>query len=69
MTTATPASFGSLLRSYRRRAALTQEELAERAGLAATAVSALERGQRTRPYPHTVRALATALGLATHDLP
>ena len=28
------------------------------------AVSALERGARTRPYPHTVRSLAAALGLA-----
>jgi hypothetical protein len=26
-------------------------------------VSALERGERKRPYPHTVRALAEALGL------
>ncbi|NHA66741.1 ATP-binding protein [Phycicoccus flavus] len=63
MTTAPGGGFASLLRSYRRRAALTQEELAERAGLAVTAVSALERGLRTRPYPHTVRALAAALDL------
>ena len=46
------------------RAGLTQEELAERAGLTPHAISALERGARTRPYPHTVRALAGALGLS-----
>jgi predicted ATPase/DNA-binding XRE family transcriptional regulator len=46
------------------RAGLTQEELAERAGLTPHAISALERGARTRPYPHTVRALAEALGLS-----
>ena len=45
------------------QAGLTQEELAERAGLTTHAVSALERGTRTRPYPHTVRSLASALAL------
>ncbi len=44
-------------------AGLTQEELAARAGLTANTIAALERGRRRRPYPHTVRALAAALGL------
>src|SRR3954452_23168477 len=56
-------SFGERLRRYREGATLTQEELAERAGLTAMAVSALERGERRRPYPNTVRALANGLGL------
>lgn len=55
--------FGAVLRRLRGIRSLTQEELAERAGLSAKAVSALERGERRRPYPHTVRALADALGL------
>src|SRR5690242_3717047 len=55
--------FGERLRRYREGAALSQEALAERAGLTATAISALERGERRRPYPNTVRALADALGL------
>ena len=46
---------------------LTQEELAGRAGLSPNAVSSLERGQRKRPYPHTVRALADALGLPEEE--
>ena len=54
-------SFGTLLRSLRGAASLSQEELAERAGLTTHAISALERGTRTRPYPHTIRALADAL--------
>ncbi|MGA8044864.1 MAG: helix-turn-helix transcriptional regulator, partial [Dermatophilaceae bacterium] len=54
--------FGVLLRRLRERAGLTQQELAERAALTPHAVSALERGTRTRPYPHTVRVLADALG-------
>lgn len=55
--------FGQRLRSLREAAALTQEELAHRAGLTSSAIGALERGERRRPYPHTVRALAAALGL------
>ena len=58
------ASFGERLRRYRERAGFTQEELAERAGLTGKAISALERGERQRPYPNTVRALADALNLA-----
>jgi transcriptional regulator with XRE-family HTH domain len=43
--------FGTRLRRLRETAGLTQEELASRAGLTAKAVSALERGERKRPYP------------------
>src|SRR3712207_7690999 len=60
-------AFGDRLRALRERAGLTQEELASRAGLTPNAVSALERGTRTRPYPHTVRSLADALGLSDEE--
>ena len=56
-------SFGTRLRLLREAAGLTQEELAGRAGLTPNAISDLERGKRRRPYPHTVRSLADALGL------
>ncbi len=59
--------FGNQLRQYRQAAGLTQEELAERAGLSVKAISALESGRRRRPYPHTVRALADALGLSDEE--
>jgi predicted ATPase/DNA-binding CsgD family transcriptional regulator len=59
------APFGELLRRLREASGLTQEELAERAGVTAKAIGALERGARRYPYPHTVRALATALQLST----
>src|SRR5215204_2165021 len=58
------ASFGTRLRRLREAAGLTQEELAERAGLSAKGISDLERGERRRPYPHTVRSLADALKLS-----
>src|SRR5215210_1462225 len=57
------ASFGARLKELREAAGFTQEELASKAGLTAKAVSALERGERKRPYPHTVRCLADALDL------
>jgi transcriptional regulator with XRE-family HTH domain len=56
--------FGERLRQFREAAGLTQEQLAERAGLTAKGVSALERGERQRPYPHTVQGLVVALGLS-----
>jgi transcriptional regulator with XRE-family HTH domain len=60
-------SFGSRLRRLREAAGLTQEELALRARLSPRAISALERGERQRPYPHTVRSLADALGLSKEE--
>src|SRR5690606_7169086 len=60
-------SFGIRLRHLRERAGLSQEELAERAELSATAISVLERGERKRPYPRTVRSLAAALGLSDDE--
>jgi transcriptional regulator with XRE-family HTH domain len=56
-------AFGEQLRRYREAVGLSQEELAERAALTANAIGALERGERGRPYPDTVRRLADALGL------
>ncbi|MDQ4002694.1 MAG: helix-turn-helix domain-containing protein, partial [Actinomycetota bacterium] len=43
------APFGARLRRLREAAALTQEELAQRAGLTAKGISDLERGARRRP--------------------
>jgi predicted ATPase/DNA-binding XRE family transcriptional regulator len=59
--------FGERLRRLREAAALTQQELAERAGLTGQAVGALETGRRRRPYPATIRALADALGLSAAE--
>src|SRR5512138_3435997 len=63
MKSVAPPSFGAQLRALRGAAGFTQEELATIAGLSVHAVSALERGERRRPHPETVRALAAALDL------
>lgn len=57
-----PPSFGSLLRRYRAKARLTQEELAERAQLSVRGLIHLEHGTR-RPYRDTLRRLVAALQL------
>jgi predicted ATPase/DNA-binding XRE family transcriptional regulator len=63
-----PAStFGDELRRHRLAAGLSQEALAERAGLSARGVSAIERGVSRTPNRHTVLALADALQLADAD--
>jgi DNA-binding beta-propeller fold protein YncE/transcriptional regulator with XRE-family HTH domain len=54
---------GELLKQWRVAAGLTQEELAERAGVSARSVSDLERGLNRTPRPSTIRRLADALDL------
>ncbi len=55
--------FGDLLRERRVVAGLTQEELAERAGLSVRGISDLERGARARPHRDTLLRLADALAI------
>ena len=62
-----PVPFGTRLRRLREAAGLTQEELALRSGVSAKAISTLERGERKRPYPHTIRSLADALDLSENE--
>ena len=58
-----PVTFAGLLRKLRTEARLTQEELAEAAGLSPRSVSDLERGIASTPRRETVRLLADALHL------
>ncbi|MGV9339672.1 ATP-binding protein [Streptomyces sp. NPDC003688] len=65
MDSGTPATgdFAVRLRGLRTRAGLSQEELAEAAGVSVRALSNMERGRSRGPQRRTVRALATALRL------
>src|SRR5262245_30468061 len=56
-------SFGALLRAFRHRAYLSQEQLAARAELSERAVRDLEAGRVRSPRHDTVRLLADALAL------
>jgi predicted ATPase/DNA-binding XRE family transcriptional regulator len=55
-----------LLRTYRLKLGLTQEGVAERAGLSVHAIQKLERGT-THPYRDTTNRLVDALGLSAEE--
>jgi class 3 adenylate cyclase/tetratricopeptide (TPR) repeat protein/transcriptional regulator with XRE-family HTH domain len=55
--------FGTLLREHRIAVGLTQEALADRAGLSVRGIADLERGVRRYPHFHTLRSLVEALEL------
>ncbi len=67
MTENSLTRFAHQLRRLRLAAGLSQESLAERAGLSARGISDLERGLRTVPRAETVRMLADGLGLSGED--
>lgn len=58
----------ALIRRYRRACGLTQEALAERAGVSVGAISYLERGLTRSPHRDTLRALAEALSLNEQEI-
>jgi len=64
MATLSSQSFGDLLRRHRLAAGLTQEVLADRAGLSVRGLSDLERGARLAPRRETVQLLCKALQLS-----
>src|SRR5947209_2371064 len=67
MATVEILRFGEVLRRFRRDRGLTQEALAERAGLSTRAITDLERGVNRSPRADTLRLLAEALRLAPED--
>lgn len=61
------AVFGAVLRERREAAGISQEQLADRAGLHRTYVSLIERGKRTASI-EVVRKFAKALGVSMAEL-
>jgi predicted ATPase/transcriptional regulator with XRE-family HTH domain len=61
------APFGRLLKHHREAMALSQQALAEQAGLSLDAISALESGRRGGPRLESARRLAEALGLVGEE--
>jgi transcriptional regulator with XRE-family HTH domain len=62
--TGQPERFGKLLQEQRQAAGLSQQELAERAGLSRRGIADLERGVRNWPHPTNARRMADALALS-----
>lgn len=67
MVTTESHAFATLLRRSRLAKGLTQEELAERAGLSVRGISDLERGVNRTPYQATIARLIAALDLSTEE--
>ena len=64
----TVEEFGRYLRELRKRAGLSQRDLAQRAGIDFTYLSKIENGRVDPPGEQTMRALATALGADAETL-
>lgn len=67
MTSPDQRAVGRALRELRKRAGLTQEQVAERMGTSSTYLSRLEAGQRDIRLS-TVLRLLDALGVDLHEL-
>jgi transcriptional regulator with XRE-family HTH domain len=64
----TVAPLKEKLKDERRRAALTQGELAERASVGINTIVRIETGEISEPRVSTLRKLANALGVEARDL-
>lgn len=60
-------TFAELLSSARKKAHLSQQQLAQRSGVSQQAISKLEKG-RSSPSEYTIRQLAAALRMPAADL-
>ncbi len=60
--------FGPLFREKRRKAGLTQRQLAERAGLDYSYISKIENGRLPPPAADTIVVLCQVLGLTPDEL-
>ena len=58
---------GDKVRELRKRALLTQQQLAEKSGVGANTIVRIERNQ-VEPHGRTIRKLADALGVEPADL-
>ena len=58
---------GDRLRDIRKRALLTQRELADKSGVGVTTIIRIENNQ-VEPQGRTIRKLAEALGVEPHEL-
>lgn len=58
---------GDKLREARKRALLTQQELANKSGVGVTTIVRIERNQ-VEPHVRTIRKLAACLGMEPKDL-
>ena len=63
-----PATIGTTLQALRRRAGMTQEQLAKKAGISRATIIKLESGAEANPKVDTIADLEAALGVAPGSL-
>ena len=63
-----PNDFAQLLRRFRKRAGLTQSELAAKVGVHSSYVSRIERSEREAPSREILHHIADALGLEPGEI-
>ena len=61
-------TFGEMLRECRRQSALSQRELAKRAGVDFSYISKLENGRLSAPAADTILRLTEAMGISEEEL-
>lgn len=61
------SSLGRVVQNLRLRSGLTQQELADLAGLSVAGLRDVEQGRVVRPRVSTLRRLSTALNLSSAD--
>jgi transcriptional regulator with XRE-family HTH domain len=59
--------FGAMLQAYRKKAGMTQAQLAERTGIPLRSIQNWEIGHRM-PRPHALLSLARAVGITVEQL-
>jgi transcriptional regulator with XRE-family HTH domain len=60
--------FGEYLKTLRKGTGLTQKELGDMAGFSNTEISRIESGDRQKPSPAILKAIAPCLGVAYEEL-
>ena len=60
-------TLGQLVRTYRRAAGLTLEDVAARTGVGSEMIARLERGQTKRPRTEAVMGICAVIGLPLQD--
>jgi transcriptional regulator with XRE-family HTH domain len=63
-----PAALAQMVRSARNEAGISQQELADAAGLSKALIQAIESARSGRRRPPNIRSIARVLGLDEHDV-
>lgn len=61
-------SFGTYLKQLRKEKPISQRELADKAGISNAEISRIETGDRLKPSPNVLRAIAPILGVPYEEL-